>query len=106
MERYLQQQRADHPALRHPSGGRMPELLLHAPRREPLLDQPTCGEVANGSQEGSVSDVIEGPFDVGIDDPRPRRVRPGQAEEFLDRVMTSPAGAKPVATPLKPCFPE
>jgi hypothetical protein len=31
-----------------------------------LLDQPPCGEVAKSLQQGCVSDVIEGPFNISI----------------------------------------
>jgi hypothetical protein len=106
MECHIQQQRADHPTLWHTGFCGMPHRALHVPSFEPLFDQPPRWEVAKGLQLGRVPDVIEGPFNIGIYDPRPLGIRSSQVEEFLDRIVTSPAGAKPLTHPLKRCFPE
>jgi hypothetical protein len=106
MEGDVQQQRTDHPTLRHTGVRGIEHLFFHVPRFEPLLDQLPCGKVANGLHEGRMSDIVEGPFDVRIHDPWPGRVGPCQAKKLFNRVVTSPARAKPVANALKPGFPK
>src|SRR6266446_1095626 len=51
-------------------------------------------------------DVIECAFDIGIDHPWSCGVRPCQAKNFFDRVVTSSARAKPVADSLEAGFPK
>ncbi len=53
-----------------------------------------------------MSDIVKCAFDVGIQDPWPYGIGPRQSEDFFDRIMTSPARAKPVTDPFEPCFPE
>jgi hypothetical protein len=66
MERHIQQQRADHPTLRHTGVGGMLHRILDIPGFKPLLHQPPRREVAKGLHQGGVPDVIEGPFNIGI----------------------------------------
>src|SRR5262245_61537095 len=81
--------------------------VLDIPGFEPLLNQLPRGEVANSPHQGGMPDVIiKGSFNISIQDPWPRHMRPSQVEEFLDRVVTSPARAEPVADSLELCFPE
>ena len=84
----------------------MEHLCFHITGFEPLLDQLPSREVANGLYQGVVSDIIKCAFYVGIYDPWPGGTRPCQAKQALDRIVATPARAKPLAAPLEPRFPE
>ena len=49
--------------------------------------------------------MIEGSFDICIDDPFPPAVRASELVNFLDRVMTSSSRSEPVAASLKASLP-
>src|SRR4030095_7497515 len=53
-----------------------------------------------------MSDVIECAFDISIYHPGAGGVRPGQAKNFFDRVVTSSARAKSIVDALKTGFPK
>src|SRR5215510_12187142 len=53
-----------------------------------------------------MSEIIECTFDIRIDHPWSCGIRPCQAKNFFDRVVTSSARAKPVADPLEAGFPK
>ena len=49
--------------------------------------------------------MIEGSFDICIDDPFPPAVRASELVNFLERVMTSSSRSEPVAASLKASLP-
>jgi hypothetical protein len=50
MKRHVQQQRADHPTLRHTGVRGVKHRLFHVSGFEPLFNQFPCREIANGLQ--------------------------------------------------------
>lgn len=58
--------------------------------------------MTNGFLQGAAPDVIKGPFDIGIQNPRAGGVGPCETKDFPNRIVATPARAKAVANPLEP----
>jgi len=72
---------------------------------EPLFDEFLPRNGSSGFEQILVRDVVEGPTDVGIEDPLLGLVGSSQAVDFLDGIVTASAWSEPVAAPFKPGFP-
>jgi len=62
----IQQQRANYSTLWHSGVRGMKHLLFHVSGFEPLSNQLPSREIANGLQQGGVSDIIKCTFYIGI----------------------------------------
>src|SRR5207253_882651 len=75
MQRDIGEEGANHPTLRRSRLRFVKDPFLHISCFQPLFDEFTAGNSSNGSQQVLVRNVIEGSFDIGIDDPSPACVR-------------------------------
>src|SRR6266702_606686 len=80
-------------------------LLLDVSRFQPLFDKFLAGNWANDLQEIVVCNVVERPFDVGVEHPFLGLVWSSQNKDFLDGVVTASAWSKSVARTLESGFP-
>src|SRR6266700_3689167 len=91
-----QQGRRD-PTLRRSMLRCVEHLLLDVSRFQPLFDKFLAGNWANDLQEIVVCNVVERPFDVGVEHPFLGLVWSSQNKDFLDGVVTASAWSKSVA---------
>jgi hypothetical protein len=54
--------------------------ILHVSGFEPLSNQFPCGEIADNLHQGGRPDVLEGAYNIGLKNPRPRGVGLCQAK--------------------------
>src|SRR2546421_4366081 len=106
VQRHVQQQGADHPALWSPLQGRGELALLHPPRLQPCPDRFPCREGAEPGQKLVVIDVVERPGQVGVEDPLALRALAVQRrEDHLDRVMSATPRPESVGSRLEAGLP-
>src|SRR5258708_12439354 len=83
----------------------MEHLLIDISRFEPLFDQFSSGNWANGFLKVVVRDVIECTLDVRVEHPLLGFVWSGQEVDLFDGIVAASTGAEPIAYALKPPFP-
>src|SRR6266699_810667 len=105
MERNIRQKWRNHASLRCSLFCWMKHLLFDVSSLEPLFDQSSCRNWTNGFLQMVVRDVVEGPFDVGIEDPFLGLVWTSQKIDFLDRIMSTSTWSEPVTDAFKASFP-
>jgi hypothetical protein len=105
VERDSQPEGAEHPPLGDTGFGGRPPLICPITGVEPRFAPRPSWDVAHGRHPGGVPAVIEGACDSGLEDPWPRGVGPGPAQDVFARVVPSSARAQPGADPVEPRFP-
>ena len=102
----IQQQRADHPALRSALLGRGEPAILDHARRQPLPDQFPGGERAQRPQDVIMVEPVECRRQVGVEHPQTFRVgAAGRRVDGHDRVVAATARPKPVGLRFEPGLP-
>jgi hypothetical protein len=106
MQRDVQQQRADHPALGSSLLGASEQPLLDHARRQPVPDLFPGREPAELGDQMVVVDAVERRFEVRVQHPPAHRIRSlDRVEGGLDRVLAAASGPKPIRSRLEPGFP-
>ncbi len=97
VQRDVQQQGADHPALRSSLLGRRELPCLHHSRLEPCPDRSPCGERAELGQEPVVIDAVERSGQIGVEYPSTLCALTAQRlEDGLDGVVAAAPRPKPI----------
>ena len=102
----VQQQRADHTALRNAVLGAVQPALLDHARLQPLRNHSPGGERAEHGQDVVVRELVECLCQIGVQ--RPQAVRASALDDLvdgLDRVVAAAARPKPVGPRLEPGLP-
>ena len=102
----VQQQRADHTALRNTVLGAMQPTLLDHASLQPLPDHSPGGERADHGLNVIVGDAVERPGQIRVQHPQSlRALALGDLVDGLDRVMAAAAGPEPIGLRLEPRLP-
>ncbi len=106
MQSGVQQQRADHTALRSSLLGAMQPALLDHASLQPLPDHPPRGKRAKLAEDMEVGDAVKRLCQVGVQHPPPfRALALNGLVDHLDRVVAAAPGPKPIGPRLEPRLP-